>query len=92
MEDCDIIELYWQRDQDAIQATADKYGGFLWNITWNILRYHGDAEECVNDTYLRTWNAIPPRPALRLPGLAGPHRPESEPGPLEAAADPEAGR
>ena len=60
MEDCDIIELYWQRDQDAIQATADKYGGFLWNITWNILRYHGDAEECVNDTYLRTWNAIPP--------------------------------
>ena len=60
MEDCDIIELYWQRDQGAIQATADKYGGYLWNITWNILRCHGDAEECVNDTYLRTWNAIPP--------------------------------
>ena len=60
MEDCDIIELYWQRDQGAIQETADKYGGYLWNITWNILRCHGDAEECVNDTYLRTWNAIPP--------------------------------
>lgn len=60
MEDCDIIELYWQRDQGAIQETANKYGGFLWNITWNVLHSHGDAEECVNDTYLRTWNAIPP--------------------------------
>lgn len=40
--------------------TANKYGAFLWNIAWNILRVHGDAEECVNDTYLRTWNAIPP--------------------------------
>lgn len=60
MEDCDIIELYWQRDQGAIQATSDKYGGYLWNITWNILHCRGDAEECVNDTYLRTWNAIPP--------------------------------
>ena len=60
MEDRDIIELYWQRDQGAIRETASKYGGYLWNITWNVLRSLGDAEECVNDTYLRTWNAIPP--------------------------------
>ena len=60
MEDCDIIELYWQRDQSAIAETSEKYGGFLWSIAWNVLRSHGDAEECVNDTYLRTWNAIPP--------------------------------
>ena len=60
MEDCDIIELYWQRDQGAIRETAGKYGGYLWNIAWNVLHSHGDAEECVNDTYLRTWNAIPP--------------------------------
>ena len=60
MEDSDIIELYWQRDQQAIGETAGKYGSFLWGISWNILRSHGDAEECVNDTYLRTWNAIPP--------------------------------
>ena len=60
MEDSDIIELYWQRDQSAIAETSEKYGKFLWNIAWNVLRSHGDAEECVNDTYLRTWNAIPP--------------------------------
>ena len=60
MEDAHIIELYWRREQSAIAETADKYGAFLLGIAWNILRSHGDAEECVNDTYLRTWNAIPP--------------------------------
>ena len=60
MKDSAIIELYWQRDQGAIQETADKYGAFLGDLAWNILRSHGDAEECVNDTYLRAWNAIPP--------------------------------
>lgn len=60
MEDCDIIELYWQRDQQAVSETAEKYSGFLRGIAWNILRSHGDAEECVNDTYFRAWNAIPP--------------------------------
>ena len=60
MEDAEIIDLYWRRDQRAIDETHGKYGGFLTGIAWNILRSHGDAEECVNDTYLRTWNAIPP--------------------------------
>ncbi len=60
MEDAEIIGLYWQRDQRAIDETHGKYGGFLTTIAWNILRSHGDAEECVNDTYLRAWNAIPP--------------------------------
>ena len=60
MEDSQIIDLYWARSERAIAETADKYGGFLRTIAWNILRSHGDAEECVNDTYLRTWNAIPP--------------------------------
>ena len=70
MEDSDIIDLYWRRDQRAIDETADKYGDFLWGISWNILRIHGDAEECVNDTYLKTWNAIPPaKPALFRPWL-----------------------
>lgn len=54
MEDQEIIDLYWQRDQQAIHETAGKYGGFLRNIAWNILHSHSDAEECVNDTYLRT--------------------------------------
>ena len=61
MEDAEIIDLYWQRDQRAIDETHGKYGGFLAGIAWNILRSHSDAEECVNDTYLRTWNAIPPQ-------------------------------
>ena len=61
MEDTEIIDLYWQRDQRAIDETHGKYGGFLAGIAWNILRSHSDAEECVNDTYLRTWNAIPPQ-------------------------------
>ena len=60
MEDEAIIALYWDRNQTAISATAEKYGAFLYNLSWNILRSFPDAEECVNDTYLRTWNAIPP--------------------------------
>lgn len=64
MEDSAIIDLYWSRDQRAIEETAGKYGSFLHTLVWNILRSRGDTEECVNDTYLRAWNAIPPaRPA-----------------------------
>jgi RNA polymerase sigma factor (sigma-70 family) len=60
MEDSQILDLYWGRDERAIGETAGKYGIFLWNVTWNILRSHSDAEECVNDTYLRAWDSIPP--------------------------------
>lgn len=60
MEDQEIIGLYWARDQRAIGETAEKYGTFLSAIARNILRSADDAEECVNDTYLRAWNAIPP--------------------------------
>lgn len=60
MEDQEIIALYWNRDQRAIAETSEKYGAFLQTIAWNVLRNHSDADECVNDTYLRTWNAIPP--------------------------------
>ncbi len=60
MEDSKIVELYWCRDQQAIQETAGKYGSFLARISQNILRSSRDAEECVNDTYLRAWNSIPP--------------------------------
>ena len=67
MEDCEIIELYWQRNQTAISETAEKYGALLGGISWNILRSRSDAEECVNDTYLRAWNAIPPTRPSTLP-------------------------
>lgn len=60
MEDGQIIELYWNRDQRAIGETDGKYGRLLHSIAWNLLRSREDSEECVNDTYLRAWEAIPP--------------------------------
>lgn len=68
ISDTAIIELYWQRSEEAIQATERKYGSYLYRIACNILRDRLDCEECVNDTYLTTWNKIPPeRPgALQL--------------------------
>lgn len=60
LQDNEIIELYLQRDERAISETADKYGNYCNTIAYNILRDSFDAEECVNDTYLRTWNSIPP--------------------------------
>lgn len=72
MDDSTIIDLYWSRDQRAIEETAGKYGSFLFSLVWNILRSHSDTEECVNDTYLRTWNAIPRHgPRHFGPGWAG---------------------
>ena len=60
MEDREIVELYWRRNPDAIQATALRYGGYCKAIARNILGSDQDAEECVNDTWLNAWNAIPP--------------------------------
>jgi len=60
MEDQKIIELYFARDERAIAETAQSYGGVCMRVSMNILHSHPDAEECVNDTYLRAWNSIPP--------------------------------
>lgn len=60
-----IIEMYWQRDSDAIQETDKKYGHLLWNVAYNILFDALDCEECRNDTYYALWDAIPPaRPTV----------------------------
>lgn len=62
-----IIELYWRREEKAIQETDKKYGQFLFRIAYNILHERLDCEECQNDTYLGVWNAIPPtRPTVFL--------------------------
>ncbi len=61
MEDSNIIELYFSRCEHAIAATSEKYGNYLGYISMNILHNREDAAECVNDTYLHTWNAIPPK-------------------------------
>ena len=60
MDDKSIVDLYWQRSEKAIQETEARYGGYCRIIAYNILADSEDAEECVNDTYLNTWNAIPP--------------------------------
>ena len=60
MQDSAIIELYNKRDEQAIAATQDKYGAYCMTIAYNILADRQDSEECVNDTYLRAWNTIPP--------------------------------
>lgn len=60
MDDYGIIKLYFERDQLAIKETGDKYGKLCHSIAYNILENHEDAEECVNDTYMGLWNAIPP--------------------------------
>lgn len=65
MDDGRIVQLYWDRDERAIPATADKYGSYCASIARNILGSREDAEECVNDTYLRAWSAMPPhRPGV----------------------------
>lgn len=61
MEDREILELYWARDQRAIAESEGKYGGFCRTVAYGILRCREDAEECVSDTWLRTWNTIPPQ-------------------------------
>ena len=61
MEDIEIIELYFARSEDAIAQTAKKYGSHLHMIAGSILPSAEDRDECVQDTYLRTWEAIPPQ-------------------------------
>lgn len=61
MTDYEIINLYNERNQEAVSATQQKYGAYCMKIAVNILSNRQDSEECVNDTYLRAWNSIPPQ-------------------------------
>ena len=60
-EDHEIIELYWARSESAVHETDEKYGAKLHTLSGRILPEAEDAEECVNDTYLGAWNAMPPQ-------------------------------
>lgn len=65
MDDEKIVQLYWNRDEQAIPATSEKYGAYCASIARNILGNPEDVEECVNDTYMSAWNAMPPhRPGV----------------------------
>lgn len=60
MDDKQLIELFFARSEQAIQALDEKYGKLCQHLSYNILGNRQDAEECVNDAYLGVWNAIPP--------------------------------
>ena len=65
LSDEQIVALYWARDEKAIDETDKKYNRYLYTVAYNILHNDPDCEECLNDTYLGTWNAIPPaRPSI----------------------------
>ena len=66
MEDHQIVALYWQRSESAVAETAKKYGSYCHTLAYGILHSREDAEECVNDTWMKAWNAIPPDRPVRL--------------------------
>ena len=70
MQDCEIVDLYWARNENAITETGSKSGNYCRKIAMNIVSNDEDSEECVNDTYLSAWNAMPEdRPQLLAPYL-----------------------
>lgn len=71
LDDGRIIELFWTRSESAISETAGKYGAYCTKIAHNILNNREDADECVNDTYLNVWKAIPPKRPERFACFLG---------------------
>ena len=71
MKDDQIVALFFERSQDALRASEDKYGKYCHAIAYNILSSHEDAEECVNDTWLAAWNSIPPQKPKILSSFPG---------------------
>ncbi len=71
MDDNAIIELFWARDEGALRETQSKYGGYLYTIACNILANNEDSAECVNDTYMKAWQTIPPNRPVKLSAYLG---------------------
>ena len=71
MDDKEIIALYFARSEEAIGESEKKYGAYCRTIAGNILPIRADAEECVSDTWLRAWGAIPPNRPERLGAFLG---------------------
>ena len=71
MNDNEILDLCWARSEHAIEAMSEKYGAYCYTVSFNILNSDRDAEECVNDTWLNAWNAIPPNRPSRLQTYLG---------------------
>lgn len=66
MTDDEIVELYWKRMEAAVSVSEKRYGRYCRSIAHHILNNREDSEECVNDTWLNAWNAIPPQRPNRL--------------------------
>ncbi len=67
MDDREIVQLFWERNEEAVRAAAQKYGSHIRGVAYQVTRSHEIAEECENDTYLELWNRIPPdRPETYL--------------------------
>ncbi len=71
MEDKQIVDLYWARSESAISETADKYGKYCYYIAFNILYNDEDSKECVNDTYMKAWGAMPTHRPNKLSTFIG---------------------
>lgn len=71
MDDKKLIDLYWKRSETAIRETDNKYGRYCNTIAFNILHNKEDAEECVNDTYLKVWGVIPTLRPQRFSAFIG---------------------
>lgn len=71
MDDQMIVDLFWRRSSDAIAETAKKYGSYCYRIAYHILANTEDSEECVNDTYLKVWDSIPPARPNRFSAFIG---------------------
>ena len=71
MEDNKIVELYFKRDERALLETQTKYAKYLGSISYNVLKSRQDAEECVNDTYQKAWDSIPPKSPQNLATYLG---------------------
>ena len=71
MEDTEIIDLFWERDETAIEELSSKYFGYCYKIAWNLLENHEDVQECLNDTWFAAWKRMPPHRPLALPAFVG---------------------
>lgn len=71
MEDQKIVQMIWDRMEQGLAELTEKYGSYCFSIAQHILSNREDAGECVNDTWLRVWNAIPPHRPACLPGFLG---------------------
>ncbi len=71
MEDCEIVQLFWERDETALRETSRKFGSYCRSIARGILKNHEDSEECVNEALMRAWEAIPPKKPPSLCAFMG---------------------